>query len=140
MIYDCNLQIWVFRINSNIYQSHTCCDMLNLFSQTVCTAVAPGHSINRKIIRHNKHNKKDSSEIKHHGWRIMVQHAPGPVELPPQWGVSTAGPEPTQTAPEYPGPLHPGHTLLSSVATWHPVRPPPRPKAKSTTLQNTVQP
>lgn len=50
-----------------------------------------------------------------------------------QWSSHPSGvsaqqvPEPTQTAPENPGPLHPGHTLLSSVATWHPVRaPPPR--------------
>lgn len=41
--------------------------------------------------------------MKHHGRRIMVQHAPGPVELPPQWGVSTAGPRTNANGPWEPG-------------------------------------
>lgn len=70
-----------------------------------------------------------------------------------QWSFHPSGvsaqqvPEPTQTAPENPGRLHPGHTLLSSVATWHPVRtdpakaPPPQdqetthPKARPSKIQ-----
>lgn len=37
--------------------------------------------------------------MKHRGRRIMVQRAPGPVELPPQWGVSTAGPRTNANGP-----------------------------------------
>lgn len=62
MIYDCNLQIWVFRMNSNIYQSHTCCD---IDTQTVKSVLANclhcSCTCTRStgiIIRHNKHNKK----------------------------------------------------------------------------------
>lgn len=85
--------------------------------------------------------------MKQHGRRIMVQHDPGPLELPPQWGVSTAGPRTNANGPWEPGTPAPWTQQLSSVATWHPVRtdpakaPPPQdqetthPKARPSKIQ-----